>query len=364
MSKIAASGCIGAFALLLAMATPALAQYDTDPLVDGLPCNALCRWWLGIPSVHGEPAKTDRRTDTAEKNAIDTKGKHARKTDSRGSRTQSGSDKQSTSPTQRTSAATTRTSRSSAANQRFEPHAPKVRPDAGRQALVRGGPSQDASYNQLTPRHNHQISLQKAVARAGRRIGGNSLDEPADTTKVITADADANQPNGPASAENVSSGNFSNEAEQPSPNLARNGPPSDPGPSEIEQPTAPSSRHDGNSTQQLASIARPQADAAAVLSTDNLSAILVTRRKIGSVAELANLTVAIDGTLASAEEAIREAFFAASGAPITVNVRDIDALKRLNDGEVDAAVIGLVSSAAAEASLDGYSVFLLNLRPR
>lgn len=354
MSKNTPSSCIGAFALLLAVATPALAQYDTDPLVNGLPCNSLCRWWLAIPSIHGEPAKTDRR--------IDTKGKNASKTDPRGLRTQSGSDKQGTSPTQRTSAPATRNARSSAANQRFEPHAPKMRRDEGRQASVAGSPSQDASYNQLTTRHNHQISLQKAAARAGRRIESNSLDEPAGTTKVTTADA--NQPNSPASAQNVPNGSLSRESEQPSPNPARNGPPSGLGPSEIEQPGAPPSRHDEGSTQQLASIARPETDAAAVLSTDGLSAILVTRREIGNVAELANLTVAIDGTLASAEEAIREAFFAASGAPIIVNARDVEALKRLNDGEVDAAVIGLVSSAAAEASLDGYSVFLLNLRPR
>ena len=64
MSKLVPSNCIGAFALLLAVATPALAQYDTDPLVNGLPCNSLCRWWLAIPSIHGEPAKTDRRVDT------------------------------------------------------------------------------------------------------------------------------------------------------------------------------------------------------------------------------------------------------------------------------------------------------------
>ena len=354
MSKITPSNCIGAFALLLAVATPALAQHDTDPLVNGLPCNSLCRWWLAIPSIHGEPAKTDR--------PIDTKGKNARKTDPRDLRTQSGSDKQGTPPTQRTSAPATRNARSSAANQRFEPHAPKMRRDEGRQASVAGSPSQAASYNQLTPRHNHQISLQKAAARAGRRIESNSLDEPAGTTKVTTADA--NQPNSPASAPNLPNGSLSRESEQPSPNLARNGPPSGLGPSEIEQPSAPPSRQEEGATQQLASNTRPQADAAAVLSTDSLSAILVTRREIGNVAELANLTVAIDGTLASAEEAIREAFFAASGTPIIVNVRDVEALKRLNDGEVDAAVIGLVSSAAAEASLDGYSVFLLNLRPR
>ena len=172
-----------------------------------------------------------------------------------------------------------------------------MRRDEGRQASVAGSPSQDASYNQLTPRHNHQISLQKAAARAGRRIGSNSVDEPAGTTKVITADA--NQPNSPASAQNVPNGSLSREAEQPSPNVARNRPPSGLGPSEIEQPSAPPSRRD-ESTQQPASIARPETDAAAVLSTDSLSAILVTGREIGNVAELANLTVAIDAAASAA----------------------------------------------------------------
>lgn len=348
MSKIASSRCIGAFALLLALATPALAQYDTDPLVNGLPCNALCRWWLGVPSSQAEPAKADPR--------IETEGKNARKSDPRSSRTQSGSGKQAAPPPQRASAPATGSARSKAADKRLEPPAPKMRRDERRQASVVGRRSQ------LTPRHNHLVSLRKAAARADRRVAINALDTPAEPTKVTTADA--NQPNSPASAQDVSNGILPREAEQPAPNLALSNSPSGPGPAEIEQASAPPGRHDANATQQLASTTKPEANAAAAPSTDGLSAILVTRREIGNVAELANLTLAIDGTLASAEETIREAFFAASGASIVVDVKDADSLKRLNDGEADAAVIGLVSSAAAEASLDGYSVFLLNLRPR
>jgi hypothetical protein len=353
MSKNIPLSYAGAFALSLAVSTPALAQYDTDPLVNGLPCNSLCRAWLAIPSISGEPVNTNP--------PIDTGVKDVKKTDPRGPRTQTGSDKKGASPTKRAAAPATTTARSSAADQRLKPRAPKARRDDSRQAPVASSPSQDAHHNHLVLRYNHLISLQKASARAGRNVRSADLVEP-DTTKVIPVDA--NQPASSASAPGAPNGNLSSEAEQSSPNLARKSQPSDLGPSEIEQQDAPRSPRDGDLAQQLAGIPGPAADATAVPSTDNLSAILATRREISNLGELANLTVAIDGKIASVEGAIREAFFAVSGAPINISASDAEALKRLIEGEVDAAVIGLVSSAAAEASLDGYSVFLLNLHSR
>jgi hypothetical protein len=112
-----------------------------------------------------------------------------------------------------------------------------------------------------------------------------------------------------------------------------------------------------------------KADAAsqpAAPNVDNLVAVLIARPNVGSAKALKDQHVAIDKTESGHEAAIRVALTAAGAEGAELSATDASPLDRVISGDVQAAVVKLVSPEAAEAFPDvkGLKVFRVPLTPR
>jgi hypothetical protein len=107
-----------------------------------------------------------------------------------------------------------------------------------------------------------------------------------------------------------------------------------------------------------------QTASVAANTADNLVALLMARPEIKSVADLAGKAVAIEGQQTAPGASIRTAI-AAAGA-VEVQLSEGKAFDRLTAGEVQAAILTLVSPEAAEGFPDipGYRIFRIPLSPR
>ena len=94
-------------------------------------------------------------------------------------------------------------------------------------------------------------------------------------------------------------------------------------------------------------------------------ALLISRPDLRSVSALKGLNVAIDADQSAAEQDIRSALAAAGATETQLQVSDVSPLDRLISGDVQAAVVKLVSADAADAFPDvkGFKVFRVPLSP-
>jgi citrate lyase gamma subunit len=94
-------------------------------------------------------------------------------------------------------------------------------------------------------------------------------------------------------------------------------------------------------------------------------ALLLCRPDVKSAAELKGLNVAINVTQSAAEQDIHLALAAVGATEVELSVSDASPLDRLVSGDVQAAVVRLVSPDAAEAFPDikGFKVLRVPLSP-
>jgi hypothetical protein len=97
---------------------------------------------------------------------------------------------------------------------------------------------------------------------------------------------------------------------------------------------------------------------------DNLVALLMARREIQSVSDLANKDIAIEDKQSASSGSVRTAIAAA--AEVQLSEGQTKAIDRLISGEVPAAVLTLVSAEAAEwfPEIAGFKIFRIPLSPR
>ena len=94
-------------------------------------------------------------------------------------------------------------------------------------------------------------------------------------------------------------------------------------------------------------------------------ALLIARPDLKSASALKGLNVAIDAGQSAAEQDIRSALAAVGATDAQLQVSDVSPLDRLISGDVQAAVVKLVSADAADAFPDvkGFKVFRVPLSP-
>jgi hypothetical protein len=97
-----------------------------------------------------------------------------------------------------------------------------------------------------------------------------------------------------------------------------------------------------------------------------LVALLISRPDVKSASALKGLNVAIDTAQSAVVQDIRFALAAAGATEVELSVSDVSPLDRLAGGDVQAAVVKLVSPDAAEAFPDikGFKVLRVSLSPR
>ncbi len=100
--------------------------------------------------------------------------------------------------------------------------------------------------------------------------------------------------------------------------------------------------------------------------TNNLVALLMGRREIKSVSDLANKDIAIEDKQSASSESVRIAIAAAGAAEVQLSEGQTKAIDRLISGEVPAAVLTLVSPEAADwfPEIAGFKIFRVPLSPR
>jgi len=98
-------------------------------------------------------------------------------------------------------------------------------------------------------------------------------------------------------------------------------------------------------------------------SEENIVAIVMARPEIKSVADLAGKDVAVDGPQSALSGAVRTAIAAAGAPEAQLSLRQTKAIERLINGEVQAAVLTLVSKEAGEwfPEIAGFRVFRVPL---
>ncbi len=98
---------------------------------------------------------------------------------------------------------------------------------------------------------------------------------------------------------------------------------------------------------------------------DTLVALLVSQPDITSMSDLTGKKVAIDNSRSESENKVRTALVAAGAPAVELSTGDSNAIDRLIDSEVPAAVVALVSPDAAEAFPDiaGFKVYRIPLSP-
>jgi hypothetical protein len=99
---------------------------------------------------------------------------------------------------------------------------------------------------------------------------------------------------------------------------------------------------------------------------NTLVVLLISRSDVKSASALNGLSIAIDATQSGVGENIRSALVAAGAVETQLSVSDTSPLDRLVSGEVPAAVLNLVSPAAADAfpEIKGFKVLRVPLLAR
>jgi hypothetical protein len=139
-------------------------------------------------------------------------------------------------------------------------------------------------------------------------------------------------------------------------------------PSPTEAPTSSVPSRDDNANNADPQSAAPLLEKSAALppsSAEERIAILLVRPDIKSAADLANKVVAIDGAQSSSLDELRTAITAAGATDVQMNLSASLALLRIMNGEVPAAVVDLLPSAAAESwggDIRGFNVLRIPLR--
>jgi hypothetical protein len=94
---------------------------------------------------------------------------------------------------------------------------------------------------------------------------------------------------------------------------------------------------------------------------------VLAQAEIRTVSDLANKVIAIDGSRSEHSVAsVKNAIVAAGAAQVQMSEDEKMALIRVIDGEVQAAVVDVMSPSAAErwnGGIDGFSVFRIPLLP-
>ena len=105
---------------------------------------------------------------------------------------------------------------------------------------------------------------------------------------------------------------------------------------------------------------------ASAIDTDLLVAVLMARPAIASVSDLTGKMIAIDNRYSASNGSIRTAIVAAGASEVQLSEGRTTAISRLVNGEVPAAVLALVSAAAAEGSpeIAGFKIFHIPISPR
>jgi hypothetical protein len=100
--------------------------------------------------------------------------------------------------------------------------------------------------------------------------------------------------------------------------------------------------------------------------TDNLVVLLMARREIKSVSDLANKDIAIEDKQSASSGSVRTAIAAAGAAEVRLSEGQAKAIDRLVSGEVPAAVLTLVSAEVAEMfpEISGFNIFRVPLSRR
>lgn len=115
----------------------------------------------------------------------------------------------------------------------------------------------------------------------------------------------------------------------------------------------------------VAATAEDHKDASAG-NADAMTAVVMARPEVKSVAELAGKTVAIDDRYAPLGGKVRTAIAAAGATEVQLSEGRATAMTRLSNGEVPAAIVALVTPEAAETFpvIAGYKIFHVPLSPR
>jgi hypothetical protein len=115
-----------------------------------------------------------------------------------------------------------------------------------------------------------------------------------------------------------------------------------------------------------ASSADRKADDSTDRNANALVALLISRPEIKSISDLAGKDVAIDHRYSSSEDRVKIALVTGGAADVQLSGNDTMALDRLLKAEVPAAVVILVSPAAAKTfpEIAGFKVFKIPLAPR
>ena len=105
--------------------------------------------------------------------------------------------------------------------------------------------------------------------------------------------------------------------------------------------------------------------AASAAADNNRVALLMTRTEIKSVSDLAGKDVAIEGQQSASSSSIQAAIASAGAAEVRLAEGSMKAIDRLVGGEVQAAVLTLVSPEAAAwfPDVPGYRIFRIPLAP-
>ena len=107
-------------------------------------------------------------------------------------------------------------------------------------------------------------------------------------------------------------------------------------------------------------------ESASANDTDLLVALLMARPNIKSVPDLTGKVIAIDERYSASNGIVRTAIVAAGAPEVQLSEGQATAINRLVNGEVPAAVLGLVSADAAEgiSEIAGFKIFHIPLSPR
>ena len=107
-------------------------------------------------------------------------------------------------------------------------------------------------------------------------------------------------------------------------------------------------------------------ESASANDTDILVALLMARPNIKSVPDLTGKVIAIDERYSASNGIVRTAIVAAGAPEVQLSEGQATAINRLVNGEVPAAVLGLVSADAAEgfSEIAGFKIFHIPLSPR
>jgi hypothetical protein len=122
----------------------------------------------------------------------------------------------------------------------------------------------------------------------------------------------------------------------------------------------------GDRFDRLAAADSGKRNAAAPTPADARVVLVISRPEMKSISYLTRVDIAIDGERSGSASSIRSALMTAGAIDVRVNASQASAIDRLVRGEVQAAVLTLVSADAARAfpDIDGFRIFRVVLPPR